>query len=185
MHNLHFILIDADSAEGAASEADSLILHWGDENNWRRIGGVASEDGSDNIENHDNGRWGLSSLDDVGATPKDGFTRGVAFLHRRIADPVILPDTPGTTHPDLNSAFRGVSERLRDFDPRTGGTFDLWCVRRCLKHLSELLNSRRAREDGEEIPQFYAWQFDHFGLTDLTEHSDGARRYLVFLDMHS
>ena len=26
---------------------------------------------------------------------------------------------------------------------------------------------------------------DEFGLTDLTEDSDGARRYLVFLDMHA
>jgi hypothetical protein len=52
MHNLHFLLIKADAAIDAAAEADSLILDWGDEDNWRSIGGVASEDGSDDIENH-------------------------------------------------------------------------------------------------------------------------------------
>jgi hypothetical protein len=185
MHNLHFILLYADSAAEAAQEADSLILHWGDENNWRCIGGVASEDGSDNIENHDNGRWGLSYLDHVGVPPKDAFSRAVAFLHSNVADPVIFPVTPHSTHRDLASALRDLGDRLRAFDPQSGDTHDLWCVRRNLKHLSELIDSRRQRAEGAAIPQFFPWQFDHFGLTDMTEDSVGARRYLVFLDMHS
>ena len=52
--------------------------------------------------------------------------------------------------------------------------------------LSELIASRRgSRSRVKKYPQFYDWQFDHFGLTDMTEQSVGARRYLVFLDMHS
>jgi hypothetical protein len=186
MHNLHFILINADSATDAASEADSLILHWGDENNWRTVGGVASEDGSDDIENHDDGRWGLSFLDDEKGIPRDGtyFSRAVAYLHREITQPVVF-DLPHSTHPDLNSAIRELSDRLRSFDPEDGKTFDLWCLGRDLKHLSELIDSRRALKRGEGIPPFYRWQLDQFGLTDLTEDSDGTRRYLVFLDMHS
>ena len=39
--------------------------------------------------------------------------------------------------------------------------------------------------NGREIPELYAGQFDEDGLTDLTEQSEGARRYLVYLDMHS
>jgi hypothetical protein len=184
MHNLHLILIKADSATKAAFEAEHLILDWGNENNWRSIGGVASEDGSDDIENHDDGRWGLSMLDDISA---DGmyFSRAVAFLHRQIADPLIFPATPHSTHPDLNSAIRELSDRLQAFDPEGGDTHDLWCVGHNLTYLSELIASRRLREQGEAIPQFFPWQFDHFGLTDLTEHSEGASRYLVFLDMHS
>jgi hypothetical protein len=187
MHNLHFILIKADSAADAAAEAENLILDWGDEDNRRRVGGVASEDGSDDIDNHDDGRWGLSFLDDEEGVSRDGthFSRAVAYLHRQIAEPGAFPATPHSTHPDLDSALRELSDRLRAFDPARGDTHDLWCVRHNLKHLSELIDSRRRREQGEVIPEFFPWQFDHFGLTDLTAHSEGARRYLVFLDMHS
>jgi hypothetical protein len=187
MHNLHLILINADSARNAGFEAENLILSWGDENNWRCVGGVASEDGSDDIENDGDGRWGLSFLDKEEGIPKEGtyFSRAVAFLLCGIELPVIFPATPHSTHPDLNTALRELSDRLRAFDPERGDRHDLWCVRHNLHHMSELIASSRARKQGEAIPQFYDWQFDHFGLTDMTERSEGARRYLVFLDMHS
>jgi hypothetical protein len=187
MHNLHFKLIKADSAADAASEAENLMFDWGDENNWRCVGGIASEDGSDDIDNHEDGGWGLSFLDAEAGVPKEGtyFSRAVAYLHRQIAYPVIFPATPRSTHPDLNSAICELSDQLRAFDPERGDTFELWCLGRNLKHLSELMDGRNAIKHGEEIPQFYDWQFDQFGLTDMTEQSEGARRYLVFLDMHS
>src|SRR5262249_15532871 len=65
MHTLHFILINADSAQEAASSAESEILNWGNDNNWRSIGGVASEDGTDDIDNHEGARWPLSFLGDA------------------------------------------------------------------------------------------------------------------------
>jgi hypothetical protein len=187
MHNLQFILIKANEARHAAFEAENLILDWGDENNWRRVGGVASEDGSDDIENADDGRWGLSFLDDEDRVSKEGtyFSRAVGYLHREITEPVTLNFAPYSTHSTMRMAIRELGDMLTVFDPDLGNTNDLWGIGRNLKHLSELIDSRRAREQGEEIPQFYDWQFDEFGLTDMTEQSDGARRYLVFLDMHS
>jgi hypothetical protein len=187
MHNLHFLLIKADSAQDAASEAEKLIIEWGNENNWRSFCGIASEDGSDDIENHQGGRWGLSFLDKEEGIPKEGmpFHRAVAYLHREISQPVHLPCRPWSNFPTIDSALDYLSKQLAAFDADTGNTNDLWGIGRNLKHLSELIDSRRARELGEEVPQFYDWQFDHFGLTDLTEESEGARRYLVFLDMHS
>ncbi len=59
MHTLHFLLINADSAAEAAAEASDEISDWGNENNWRRIGGIASEDGLDDVENAEGGRWDL------------------------------------------------------------------------------------------------------------------------------
>jgi hypothetical protein len=187
MHNLHFLLIKADAAIDAAAEADSLILDWGDEDNRRTIGGVASEDGSDDIENHEDARWGLSFLDGEEGIPGEGtyFSRAVAYLHREIAEPVIFPWPPFSAHADFRSALDQLAGLLHAFDPASGKSFDLWAIGRNTKHLSKLLDSRRAQAQGEAIPQFYDWQFDQFGLTDLTEISDGARRYLVFLDMHS
>ena len=187
MHSLHFILINADSAADAASEAEYFILNWGDENNWRCVGGVASEDGSDDIENHHDGAWALSFLDEEEGIPKEGtyFRRAVAYLHREISGPVTLPWQPFSTHPHLMGALAELSRLLLAFNPASGKSIELWAAGRNLNHLSELMDSRRARERGEAVPQFYEWQFDQFGLTDMTEHSEGARRYLVFLDMNS
>ncbi len=187
MHNLHFILIKADSAASAAAEAENPMLDWGDDNNWRCEGGIASEDGSDDIENHADGRWPLSFLDAEEGVPKEGtyFSRAVAYLLREITETVTLPSAPFSTHPDLRSAIAELGDLLRTFDPEHDNSNDLWAIGHNLKHLSELMDSRNAAKQGEEIPQFYDWQFDHFGLTDMTEQSEGARRYLVFLDMHS
>jgi hypothetical protein len=187
MHNLHFILIKADSAAAAASQAENQLLDWGDENNWRSVGGIASEDGSDDIENHDDGRWGLSYLDEEPSVSKDGtyFSRAVACLRAAITDPVTLPCEPFSTHPDLRSALDHLSSQLRAFNPEHGHTFELWSIGQNLKHVAQLTESRRACKHGEEIPQYYDEQYDQFGLTDITKWSEGARRYLVFLDMHS
>lgn len=187
MHNLHFILINADSATKAAFEAEHSILDWGSENNWRSIGGIASEDGSDDVENHEDARWGLSFLDEEEGIPKEGtyFSRAVAYLHREIAQAIEFYAKPFSTHSELKSALLDLSDQLAAFDPDFGDTHDLSCVRHNLKHVSELIASRRQLKRGEAIPEFYGWQFAQFGLTDLTEHSQGARRYLVFLDMHS
>jgi hypothetical protein len=187
MHNLHFILIKADSAPEAASEAHTLIWDWGDSNNWRCVGGIASEDGSDDLENHEHGRWGLSFLDEEDGKPRQGtyFSRAVAYLHAEMTEPVRLRSAPDSAHPELHSAFGALAGRLRSFDPDHGDSLDLWKIGRDLKHLEARVESRRARALGEDIPQFFEWQFDQTGLTDMTGQSEGARRYLVFLDMHS
>jgi hypothetical protein len=187
MHNLHFLLVRAESARAAADKAESLTDHWGDENNWRSIGGVASEDGSDDVENHGGGRWSLSFLDAEEDIPKHDtyFSRAVAFLHRSIMPPLTFPCAPYSTHPSVESALMDLSSQLLAFEPASADTLDLWRIGRNLKHLSQLIESQRAIAGGEAIPEFYDWKLGHFGLTDLTEESDAARRYLLFLDMHS
>jgi hypothetical protein len=187
MHTLHFLLIKADSAAEAGSEAENQLLGWGDENNWRSVGGIASEDGGEDIENHGDGRWALSFLGAEEGIPKEGtyFSRAVAYLRAAITDPVTLPCAPFSTYPDLRSALDRLSSQLRAFDLEDGDTYELWAIGRNLKHVAKLIESRRDSQRGEEIPQYYDGQYDEFGLTDLTESSEGTRRYLVFLDMHS
>lgn len=189
MHTLHFILVNADSAQDAASSAESEILEWGNENNWRSIGGIASEDGADDIENHENTGWPLSFLDDTEGVPKEGryFERAIAFLKRDIVDPIRLPYWPTPQYPDMKAALEGIADRLTDFDQDTGSSQVMWEAQRATERLKHMLDARGTLADASAggIPEFYAWQFDEFGLTDMTENTEGAKRYLVFLDMHS
>ena len=143
-HDLHLILVNADSAEDAASTAESLIEGWGDENNWRRIGGVASEDGSDDIENHDAGSYGLSFFDGASdATDGTKFGQAVAYLLDQLTDPVDLPVAPHSSHPDLTAAVRALGDQLQAFDPDISGSIhNLWCVGHNLEYLSEVHISR-------------------------------------------
>jgi hypothetical protein len=187
MHNLHFLLVSAESAKEAATEAESAISDWGDCNNWHNVGGIASEDGSDDMENLEGGNWGLSYLDEIGGIPKDGtyFNRAVAALHKEIANPVTLPYGPSSTHPDLRSACAELGSRLQALGAEENCAMELSTIGLNIQHLSNLLLSRSDRERGDGIPQLYPGRFDEFGLTDLCEETEGSRRYLVFLDMHS
>ena len=186
MHTLHFILINADSAQEAAGTAEDAILEWGDDNNWRRIGGVASEDGTDDIENHEDARWPLSCLDGEESVPKDGtyFQRAIAYLKQSITDPITLRYSPYGEYPDMKAALRAIASRLDDFDPDTGSSQVMWEASRALTQMEHILDARGALADAC-IPEFYRWRFDEHGLTDMTGHTQGAKRYLVFLDMHS
>lgn len=187
MHNLHFIIVKADSASDAASEAESEISNWGNENNWRSIGGVASEDGRDDIDNHDGGRWGLSFLDELEEIPKEGsyFARTVAYVQWLVKDPVTLEYQPWATICDFKEGITTVANHLMNFDLENGELHELWAASRNIKQLYELLGARRSLAKGNDLPEFYDWQFDQTGVTDMTATSDGKQRYIVFLDMHS
>ncbi len=186
MHTLHFILLNADSAQEAARTAASEILHWGDDSNWRSIGGVASEDGSDDVENQDDGRWPLSFLDAHEGLPKEGtsFQKAVAYVRRMIEDPITLRDPPHEQYPNLRAVLHRLAEQLLAFDPDTGSSHELWAAQRTLKQMEHILDGRGALRS-DCVPEFYAWQLDHEGLTDMTWHTHGAKRFLVLLDMHS
>jgi len=187
MHTLHFILINADSAQEAATSMEEEILQWGDDNNWRSIGGIASEDGTDDIENHDDARWPLSFLDDEEGLPKDGtyFQRAITYLKQSITDPITLRYSPYSEYPDMRAALHAIADQLYAFDPAIGSSLFLWEASRGLTQIEQILDARRALAHAGGIPEFYRWQFDHEGLTDMTPNTEGAKRYLVFLDMHS
>jgi hypothetical protein len=182
MHNLHLILVCAESADEAANIAINHVLGFGDEdNNWFQVCGVASEEGFDDLNDHETDtRYPLSWLDEDPEVPKEEtyFARAVGLLRNDLANP-----------PDIRIALDKLVEETRmvripeDF-------FDLWRIIEELKRLYSILYSRHFLSDGD-IPEFRRFEFDHFGLTAIdqaNEHcqgEEGQRRYVVLLDMHS
>ena len=55
MHNLHFILVKANSGEEACKQAENEIIDWGTDNNWRTMCGAVSQDNE--IYNANDGRY--------------------------------------------------------------------------------------------------------------------------------
>lgn len=185
MHTLHFLLINADSATEAADEALNEIADWGNENNWRRLGGIASEDGLDDVENAEDGRWGLSFLDhkEPSTRTDTAFERTTAYLLGLLEEPITLNDL--STHPSLQDAVTHVVAKLQAIDFDTDAPSVLWDASRNLQRLQQLSCARSALRHGADIPELYSWKFAEHGLTDLTGSSDGRQRYILFLDMHN
>ena len=185
MHALHFLLINADSATQAADEALNEIADWGNENNWRRIGGIASEDGLDDIDNADGGRWGLSFLDHKEPSTGSGtaFERSVAYLLGLLEEPITLNDL--STHASLEGAVTHLVAKLQAIDFDVDAPIVLWDVARNLQWLQQISSGQSAMKHGANIPELNSWEFAEHGLTDLTESTEGRQRYILFLDMHN
>ncbi len=187
MHNLHYIIINAESAEEAAESALLEIQDWGNENNWRSVGGVASEDGKDLIENHQDAIWPLSSLRPDNASPDDNsyFAWALAEIWEKIEGNIELPYKPYEKSYDLRVTLTGIALELLHSD--TANADLLWRAAENLKYLHQIARGRAYREMENAIPEFFEWEFDRRGLTDLTldVEADGTQRYLVMIDMHS
>lgn len=184
MHTLHFLLINADSAAEAAAEASNKIADWGNEDNWRCIGGIASEDGLDDVENAEGGRWSLSFLDHCGTKRSvTAFERTTTYLLGLLEEPITLNDL--STHASLSDAVANVVAKLQAIDFDTDAPSVLWDASRNLQRLQQLSCARSALRHGADIPELYSWEFSEHGLTDLTGSSEGRQRYILFLDMHN
>ena len=54
MHNLHFIVVEAEDFEEASEEAMSQMDEWGNDNNWRSVVGVLKKVGDKYITSKEN-----------------------------------------------------------------------------------------------------------------------------------
>jgi hypothetical protein len=183
MHNLHLIVLRADSADQAADIAFNHVLGFGDEdNNWFQVGGIASEDGCDDVNDHGDGsRYPLSSLNDDPEAPKEGtyFARAVGLLRNDLSNP-----------PDIRTALDKLADEMRRVRIPDDDN-DLWQIIDELKRLKSVLHYRYRLNKGD-IPEFRSYEFDYFGLTAIDQanerckwEEEGKRRYIVLLDMHS
>ena len=157
MHNLHFILVNAESAVNAANTVSINIENWGCKDNRRKICGVVSQDGEDIIENYEGGRYPIYILSE-GISETNFFKAGLIQLH------------------DYKKRFLENNKNfLRDLSSRTEIEYE------DISTLSKLYELQF-----DEI-QFQSNKFDEFGLTDqrLTEPKENEKSYLVMIDMHS
>ncbi|MEZ5691973.1 MAG: hypothetical protein R3D71_09980 [Rickettsiales bacterium] len=185
MHNLHFIVVNADSAEDAALAVEQQIADWGGEDNWRRIGGIASEDNNDNIENKEDGRWGLEFIRNMNIGSESNlFIKTVSYLKNCISANIKCPHLLTEKHNNLNSSLSANATLLQNFQ-QSDDPLILYQIYQNIRYLYQISLATKELSSSKDIPEFYSWELCNFGLTDFTTITNGKQRYIIFLDMHS
>jgi hypothetical protein len=174
MHNLHFILVKANSGEEACKQAENEIIDFGTENNWRTMCGAVSEDNE--IYNSGDGRY----------EPKDTDYQTIEKINEVVSQ-------------WIKDSFYGETAKLKFEKGETNlsewNGIELWSLSKWAKHLSEAHSYKDREFDILKGDTFYTCQFDECGVTNMVyntyEDDDEAmsktkeKTWVVFCDMHS
>jgi hypothetical protein len=86
MHNLHYLVIEAETGKEACDNAESAVESFGDENNWRTVCGAVCSTGE--VYKGEEGRWDTTSLKEIQETAK-GWLFDVDDFHKKGFDEAI------------------------------------------------------------------------------------------------
>jgi len=166
MHNIHYIIVNASDHEEAEANALGQIESWGDENNWRCAIGSIAEDGKAHATGEGRGNDETLTLDDVRKSLREAV-HGKSW-HMKEAKKV------------MRAALAGKTADLTGLD---------WY------HVKRYAEDQQASADAHGVPEngdfdafktsYYAWAFNEFGITDLTETDSEEPKFIVVIDMHS
>lgn len=165
MHNLHFIVVKAESGEEACDVAESLISDFGDENSWRTMCGAVSQDNE--VYDANDGRY-----------PPDEESDTIEKINAMVQGWIDGNDV-------YSSAALDALEVGKSTDEMTSQ--ELWSMR---EHYNHLFHRKLAYEqtDGQTFDvlkhSFNDFQIDDCGVTQSEEEGEG-KLWVVFCDMHS
>ena len=161
MHNLHFIVLHANSGEEACERAENLISNWGNENNWREFCGAVSENNV--VYKSGRGRF----------QPEDNMT--IDECNKWMS--VYIKDV------DMGDV---AQEKLRngDTDLSTWHRWELYSLKCLAEHMHES-HGKNPEKFNVLTDHYYDWSFNHEGVTHDNLHEGDGERWVVFLDMHS
>lgn len=172
MHNLHFIVVKAKTGKDACNEAETFLIDWGNENNWRTMCGAVSEDNE--VFDAKDGRFRPS---------EDCNT--IAKINKYV-EGWMKEDFYSITA--KNKLARG--KKVENFTAN-----ELYSLEKYAKFLYEIkiLKQVKAyrRKEGEKVSRkfnvledyFFSNSYDECGVTQ-SEQGEG-KIWVVFCDMHS
>jgi len=165
MHNLHFLVLKADSPQDACAEAEDYIMDFGNENNWRTVCGCVSKRNQVFINDAD-GRY---------SPEQTGYTT-IAKINRAVRRWINGDGGFGLT------AKTKIAKAKKKIDLSKWNTNELFSLERYAKHLYQ-----KAQLGGKKFNVledcFYPNEYTECGVTQI-EGGEGKRMYVVFIDMH-
>jgi len=178
MHNLHLAVIIATTPEDACNLVEDDIEDWGNENNWRTICGCVSEDNKVYIHD-DGGRF----------PPKENATIETINKMTRawmgVEQPGIF-NTEGRTEAEKHMQRHLNGEQLKHIE--------WYAIERYAEHMGAVVTTKSfSMEKNKEFSvlkhTFKEWNLDECSVTSCIstaeEITEGEKRYVVFIDMHS
>jgi hypothetical protein len=170
MHNLHFVICSAPDVTDAALAVDSYLEGYGSEDNWYNVGGVVSEDGTEELDNYsDNARWDLSHLRE-----KAHSGPVLSNLYDVAMREVQKEFSPNRANNDKKELLKKVTDIVLGDDT---SDMEFYSCQELLKSIEASVNQ-----------SFNDHVFDDYGLTDISEDHSGDKndkKYIVMIDMHS
>lgn len=163
MHNLHLVVINAESGFDACNRVEAELADWGTENNWRTMCGAVSQDNE--VHQEGDGRYGPD--DDCNTIEK---------INAMVSGWV-------KSEPWTKSRF----DRLMSGEEMTA--IDWWGVRDYAKHMYEKV--QHTDEDIDVLNGFTYFEFEYneCGVTQLDNgdepFGENEKKWVVFVDMHS
>ena len=163
MHNLHFIVTNADSHEDAIYSVESDILEWGNENNWRTVFAAMSVHDERIVFSDDDSR----------------FTDLVKSKYNSIKsiEAAISLNIKSVPYLDIASQFKSDESYLSELD--------YYKLERYARHMNEAFKFKHKPYEVSRMQSFFEYQYDEFGITDFRCDGKPEFSYIVFIDMHS
>lgn len=177
MHNLHLIIVNADSPEDACDQASSILESFGNENNWSVVCGAISKD-TGKIYSTGEGRFDPKEMleEESNAVKfiknkKKSTLASLENLYQSFKDRARPEGDTNEFSDTLNKLVKG--EKV--------DSFKIYLLKDFVEQCYQLANL--PEEDSVWTGNYYFAQYDQCGLTNQTEH--GEDQYCVFIDMHS
>jgi hypothetical protein len=177
VHNLHLIVVNADSHEDACDRASEILESFGDSNNWSVVCGSVSKD-KGTVHSTGEGRFDPKEM-------LEEESNAVKFINNKKKTTLSSLENlyqsfkNKTSMPDDLEKFPKILKDL--IDGKKVDSFNIYLLKDFIETKYQLANT--SDEDDVWTGNFYSFKYDQCGLTNHTEH--GEDQYCVFIDMHS
>jgi hypothetical protein len=166
MHNLHLVVVKAETGEDAMSDVESYMDDWGTENNWRTMCGAVSQDNE------------VVMGDAQGAYPPEENLNSIENINKMVRGWM-----EATYYGDEGrKTLMKVETGTMKLDKITSLTW--YSIGKYAEYMQEKLNNPSAGKFNVLTDSFYAGQYDENGITQIEEDNEG-KKWVVFVDMHS
>ncbi len=176
MHNLHLILVHAETPEEACVNAENGIEDFGNGSNWRYVGGCISEN-NEITDMHGGSRWYPSYTDEEGNKPYGSIEALNEMTREHIKE-----DNAFSHKKELIEGIDNGDIKLSEITDST----DLYYLKQYIDNRRSTILLSNPGEFNVLEDEYKPYKYDKFGVTDLRMENDkGEKTYVVFIDMHS
>jgi hypothetical protein len=163
MHNLHLVVVKANSAKEACESVEGFVEGFGSEDNWYEICGCVSK--SNRVYNTGRGRY----------SPESAEMTTIAKINK-----AVRAWTKGNIYTTIASEMLKKAKGKINLKKWTSS--ELYSLKRLAEHEYQCSHIRDKKINVLE-DEFYAYSYNECGVTHC-QQEDGRYTYIVFVDMH-